>query len=86
MISAIVGLISGVVGWLASVLPDSPFAGILEGAQGLQTGLAWLNWLVPIGQFGAVFAAYLTVLLIWTAIDAALNNSIKGVFDVAAGD
>ena len=35
--------------------------------------------------FGAVFAAYLAALLVWVAVQAALDNSIKGVFSVVGG-
>lgn len=86
MISWLVDFITGILGFLSSVLPDSPFQDVLEGLDGVALGLGWLNWFVPIGSLAAVFAAYLAVLLIWVSVQAALDNSIKGVFGVIGGD
>lgn len=82
MISAIVGFITGILGFLNSILPNSPFTDLLVGTQGLATALGWLNWIVPVGDLMAIFAAYLAVLLIWAAVDMALGSAGKSVLGV----
>lgn len=82
MISAIIGFVSGIVGWLASVLPDSPFAGLFTGNQSILTGLGWLNWLLPVGDLLAIFGLFLAVLLIWAAVDFAISKATGAVTGV----
>lgn len=86
MLAWLGGFLSGIFSFLSSVLPGSPFQSLISNFNGLATGLGWLNWFVPIGDFGLIFAGYLTVLVIWTAVQAALDNSIKGVFGVLGGE
>ena len=43
---------------LMTVLPRSPFAGVLFSLAGNQ-GLGWLNWFFPVGACLKVFAAWL---------------------------
>ena len=85
MLSWISGFLGGIFGWLASVLPNSPFTGIADGLNGLTLGLGYLNWFIPIGSFGAVFALYLSVLVVWTVIAGILDKSITGVFSAIGG-
>ena len=85
MLSFLSTLLSGILGFLNSVLPDSPFADVLQGAQDLQTGLAWLNWLVPIGDLLGIFVAYLAVLLLWAAADYVLSKANGVVFSQLGG-
>ena len=85
MLSFLTGLITGLCNFLAGVLPDSPFRDLATQGAALQQGLAWLNWFVPIGSFGAIFAAYLAAMLVWVSVQAALDNSIKGVYGVIGG-
>ena len=84
MLNFLTGLISGILGFLNGVLPDSPFQSFLQGAQGLQTGLGWLNWVVPIGDMILVFTAWLAVLLVWASVDMALGKS-TGIFGKLVG-
>lgn len=70
MISAIIGFVSGIVGWLASVLPDSPFSGLFTGNQAILTGLGWLNWLLPwvtCWRFSGCFWPFCLFGLPWTS-------------------
>ena len=74
MLSFLTSLISGICGFLNTVLPDSPFQGVIDAAQGMQTGLAWLNWFCPIGDLMLIFGGWLAVLLVWAAVDFALTK------------
>lgn len=85
MLSWISSLLSGILGFFNSVLPDSPFADVLQGSEDLQTGLAWLNWLMPIGDMLGIFLAYLAVLLVWAAVDFALSKAEGSVFSLVGG-
>lgn len=60
MIDFIVNLIGLFASFLDALLPDSPFAGLIETLQLMHTGLGWLNWMCPINQMLALFAAWLT--------------------------
>ena len=84
MLSFLTGLISGICTFLNNVLPDSPFQGVVEGAQGMQLGLGWLNWFVPVGDLILIFGGWLAVLLIWAAVDFALTKG-EGVIGKVVG-
>lgn len=73
MISAILSLLNGILGFLAGMLPDSPFATIVEGNETVLTAIGWLNWLFPVGQCLAIFGLWLAALLAWTAINISLD-------------
>ena len=85
MLSFLSTLLSGILGFLNSVLPDSPFSDVLQGAEDLQTGLAWLNWLIPVGSILNIFLAYLVVLLLWAAADYVLAKANGVVFSQMGG-
>ena len=85
MLSWLSTLLSGILGFFNDVLPDSPFQDVLQGAEDLQMGLAWLNWLIPVGDMLGIFLAYLAVLLIWAAVDFAFSKGEKGVFSMIGG-
>lgn len=75
MIDAILSLLNGILGWLAVILPDSPFATIVEGNETVMMALAWLNWLFPVGQCLAIFGIWLGLLLAWTAVNIAFDGA-----------
>lgn len=77
MIGLVVGLIQGVLGFLNSVLPTSPFQGMLTGLDSLQLGLGWLNWVVPVGDMALIFGLWLTALLAWAAVDWAMSSAVR---------
>lgn len=85
MLSFLSSLLSGILGFLNNVLPDSPFANVLQGAEDLQLGLAWLNWLIPVGSILNIFLAYLVVLLLWAAADYVLAKANGVVFSQIGG-
>lgn len=85
MISAILGFVTGVLGFLNGMLPNSPFADVIAGNEGILQGIGWLNWIFPVGDCMLIFAAYLAVLLLWAAVDMALGYAGKSVFGVVGG-
>lgn len=82
MLSAIVSLLQGIIGWLNSVLPSSPFQDLLNGAEGLQLGLGWLNWFVPIGGMLAVFTAFLAALIAYAVFKLILDKGSDTVTSI----
>lgn len=80
MISMIVGMITGIVGWLNGILPNSPFQDLLTGNNAILTGIGWLNWFIPVGDLLAIFGLYLAALLLWVGVDFALSSAGKSLF------
>lgn len=76
MITFLAGLLKGILGWLAGVLPDSPIAGWITGLDSLQLGLSWLNWFFPLGDCLVLFALYLGLLLVWAGVRMALGKGM----------
>lgn len=74
MIDVVLELLNGVLGFLNGVLPDSPFAGLIESNEFVVTALGWLNWFVPITDLLTMFGVYLVALVAWQAVDMALDG------------
>lgn len=85
MLKFLTDFLGGIFGWLANVLPNSPIQDVVNGFQTTGKGIAWLNWFVPVGDFLLILGAFLAVLLVWAAVTAALNGSLKGVSDMVGG-
>lgn len=67
MVAFLLSLATKLLGWLATVLPVSPFANLaLDGAA---TALGWLNWVVPVGQMATLFAAWLACVVVWQVVN-----------------
>lgn len=66
-VSAILGIINKFVGILASILPGSPLRPFIDSLDlsGWETGLGWLNWLVPVGFILEVLSAWLAAYVIY---------------------
>lgn len=79
MLDFLVSLLTGLAGFLNSVLPNSPFTGFVQAGQSLQLGLGWLNWFFPVGDCLLLFGAYLALLLVWASVDFALSKAGKSV-------
>ena len=77
MLSFLADLISGLLGFLNSFLPDSPFRDFLTSTESLQLGLGWLNWFVPIGQMLTFFALYLGLLVVWVGVRIAIGKTTQ---------
>lgn len=52
-----IGLIADLLITLSAALPSDPFE-LPQVAEQWETGLAWLNWWLPIGQIVALLAAW----------------------------
>lgn len=76
MLQAIFDLISTVFGWLGNLLPDSPFADVVQVTSDLSLGLSWLNWIFPISDM-------LVILFLWIAACAAIT-AVRVALDVTA--
>lgn len=74
MISAFLGMLTGLVGWLASHLPNSPIRQIaFDSADGIGHWtiaelLAWANWLIPFGTMLTVLEGWLAAAIAFIAI------------------
>ena len=42
MIDVVLELVNGLLGWLNGILPDSPFASLIESNENVVTALGWL--------------------------------------------
>lgn len=80
MLDIIGGLLNALFGLLDALLPDSPFAGYIQTIEGMQTGLAWLNWLVPIHDFVVILGLWIAA----GAIVAAVKFAISETFSVGS--
>lgn len=78
LLSVIFSFVSGILQFLNSALPDSPFQGLIQETDAVTLGLGWLNWLLPVGDMMAIFAAYLVVLLAYFAVTEVKD----GLFDL----
>lgn len=77
MISAILGLLTGIVGWLVSHLPESPFTNLAFGDIGgltLGTMLGWVNWLIPMQDMLALFMLWLVACVAFVAARWLINK------------
>lgn len=80
MLDIIGGLLSALFGLFDALLPDSPFAGYIQSIEGMQMGLAWLNWLVPIHDFVVILGLWIAA----GAIVAAVKFAISETFSVGS--
>lgn len=82
MIAFLLNLVTGLFGWLASVLPASPFSGLSLALSGLADALGWLNWLVPVGDMLALFLVWLAAAAVWMVVSFVWQrvNGVIGKF------
>lgn len=89
MLDGILSFLNGVIGFLASVLPESPFSSVLDSttelSETVHMALGWLNWFVPVGDMLGIFVAYLGVLLLIVAIDFFVGGFLDGVKGAIGG-
>ena len=84
MIDSLLGLLSGVFGWLASVLPSDPFAQWVQVTDGMRLGLGWLNWFFPVGDALAFFSVWLGLMVAWRVAQTLILRTV-GVIGSATG-
>ena len=68
MISMLLSLVSGLIGWLTTVLPSSPFTGIQLALSGVSNAIGWLNWVIPVGQMATLYGVWLVAAAIWQVV------------------
>ena len=76
MLSFLGGLLSGILSFLVSFLPDSPVQSWITGLEALQLGLGWLNWFCPVWELMVFFAAWLALLAAWVGLRMALGKTM----------
>lgn len=67
-------IVHGILGFLNSFLPNSPFADILQGSDSLALGLGWLNWFFPVGDCLVIFGLFLGALVVWICVRLGLGK------------
>lgn len=77
MLQGLFTFLGTIFGWLNDLLPESPFADIVQTSQQLSLGISWLNWLFPISDMLAIMA-------IWIAACAAIT-AVRVAFDITGG-
>ena len=68
MLSLVVGVITGILGFFDSILPASPFRALIDSWGSLGEGIGWLNWLVPVGVLLTILGAWLSLMVIWYGV------------------
>lgn len=66
MIAIILAVVLGVMSIVRLVFPESPFSQLVM-SEAVQTGLGWLNWLLPINQIAVLFNAWAGAILVCVA-------------------
>lgn len=85
MLSFLVDLLGGVIGWLNTVLPTSPFKDLVDNFVIFGDALHWLNWFLPISSFVSIFLGFLAVLIAWYVIHIVLTEGIDGTKALVKG-
>lgn len=86
MIAFIASVVQGVLGFLQSFLPDSPFQQLIENMQMIQTGIGWLNWCFPVNQAILVFTGWLAACVVVVGAKLALRTFSHGFTILNAKD
>lgn len=71
-------LLDGVFGWMATALPQDPFADYLLPRVGLSQGLGWLNWMFPIADCVTFFTLWIGTVSAYVAA----RRVVGGLLDV----
>lgn len=82
MLSFLVDGLGMIFGWLASVLPGSPFAEFIASVDSMGKAFHWLNWVLPIGNFMTIFTAYLVALVTWQAVESVFGGALGRLGEV----
>ena len=66
--------IYNIIEWALSLLPDSPFAFLVDLTNGPQREwLKWLNWFIPINTFASILQAWVTAILTYYVIQIVMR-------------
>lgn len=58
---------------ITSLLPLSPFRGLVNYVQGIQTQLQWLNWFIPVRAMLELFGTWLLAVAAFYALSIVLR-------------
>ena len=84
MIEFILSLFTGLFGFLSSVLPNDPFLEYLQVAQGMETGIQWLNWFLAVEECATVTLVWIGVMVIWRSAQTLIMNTVKTAGNVVS--
>lgn len=73
MVTFLASLLTKALLWLSSLLPASPFRSVTL-AQGVETGLGWLNWVFPVGPCMELMVVWLG--LLWISVVVRWNYEL----------
>jgi len=73
MLDILLGVVGTVFGWVGALFPASPFADYVQVTEDMQLGLAWLNWIFPIGEMLVLLMAWIAAMAVVTAVKVALE-------------
>lgn len=90
MVSALLGFLVGLVGWLVSHLPLSPFRSLALGWDGIggytaSDLLAWVNWFIPFQDMFLLFEGWLAAALVVLAVKVVtkpVSSTFSGAVDL----
>lgn len=77
MMGFIADMLKGLLGFVASALPDSPVSQWIGNLDTLQVALGWLNWVFPLGTCVGLLALYLGLLLAWAGVRFLLGKPLS---------
>lgn len=75
MLDGLLSLFGSIFGFLGGLLPENPFAGVLEVTDNIRLGLAWLNWFMPISEMIVIASLWIAACVAVAAIRTALEVS-----------
>jgi len=67
MLNALISMIGTVLGWLFSILPDSPFQ-IMMDSSVITSAISSFNWFFPITEMLATMQLWLTAIIVYYVI------------------
>lgn len=82
MIAFLLNLVSGLLSWLGSVLPLSPFSGLSLSLSGIADAIGWLNWVVPVGDMAVLLGVWLVAAAVWQVVHFVMSrfNAVLALF------
>ena len=77
MLDMVITFITTVFGWVGDLLPDSPFDSFFTVLDTMHTGIAWLNWLCPVGECLALATVWVVACVAVVVAENALDLTTK---------
>lgn len=87
MLALLASVVGKIVGWIAGVLPVSPFANQLGSVPAaLDLGLAWLNTIIPVSDILAMIGVWASAMMLYCAVKIVSKWTIGKVTGVISVD